>query len=269
MKAAAEHLTPVTLELGGKSPAIVHGSYPLRTAAKSITLGKWFNAGQTCIAPDYVLVPEDRVDDLVDALRGEVDAQYPRLRDNADYTSIVNDGHYSRLRGLIDDAVASGARAIELGPTGEDLDGTRKIAPTLLLDVTDDMTVMQEEIFGPVLPIVTFRTLYDAIRYVNDHPRPLALYYFDKDKGRQARVTRETVSGGVSLNSCLLHFGQDDLPFGGVGPSGMGAYHAREGFETFSHKKAVFHQSRINAQSLLAPPYGRTLEGLLRVLMRA
>ena len=268
MRAAAENLTPVTLELGGKSPAIVHESYPIARAAKSIAWGKCANSGQTCIAPDYLLAPAAQIDAFVEALRERVSASYPTLKDNGDYTCIINDEHYQRIRGLIEDAEAKGARKVELNPSRETLDSsTRKIPPTLLLDVNDDMKVMQEEIFGPVLPIVGYGQLADAIAYVNDHPRALTLYYFDDDRGRARHVLEQTVSGGAAINETLLQFGIDDMPFGGIGSSGMGAYHGFEGFETFSNKKGVLYQSRLNATGLLAPPYGRLLEKMLEVLI--
>jgi len=265
MQAAAKNLTPVTLELGGKSPSIVHESYPVEKAADRIASGKWFNAGQTCIAPDYVLVPEAKRDALVEALKAAVTRYYPSLKDDPDYTAIVSQGHWKRLRGYVDDAVARGAKAVEINPKSEKLEGdTRKFVPTLLLDVNDEMTVMQEEIFGPVLPIVTYRTLEDALRYVNDRPRPLALYYFDMDGARVHDVLERTISGGACINDTNLHFAVEDLPFGGVGPSGIGSYHGPEGFETFSHKKAVFMQSRWNGAALIAPPFGARIEKMLK-----
>ncbi len=271
MQAAAKNLTPVTLELGGKSPTIVHESYPIAKAAERIASGKWFNAGQTCIAPDYLLVPEAKRDALVAAIQSVVAKFYPTLKDNNDYSAVVNEVHYKRLTGYLTDAVARGAKKIEVNPKGEKLDGdgrdTRKIAPTMLLDVNDDMTVMQDEIFGPILPIVTYRTLDEAVQYVNDRPRPLALYYFDFDSERARDVLERTVSGGAAVNETVMHFAVDDLPFGGVGPSGMGAYHGFEGFETFSHKKAVFYQARWNGAGMMAPPYGERVEKLLKMLI--
>jgi coniferyl-aldehyde dehydrogenase len=268
MRAAAENLTPVTLELGGKSPVIVDEAYPVDRAAARIAAGKWFNAGQTCIAPDYVLVHESRVDSMVEELRACVARYYPTLEDNPDYTAIINERHTQRLLRLLEDARDRGARSVDLNPAGTPLGAaSRKIAPTLLLDVTDAMAVMQEEIFGPVLPIVPYRTLGAAIEYVNERPRPLALYVFDTDRAHADRVLERTVSGGACVNETLLHFTVDDLPFGGVGPSGMGAYHGREGFDTFSHKKAVFHQARLNGASMLAPPFGERHDRLLDRLL--
>jgi coniferyl-aldehyde dehydrogenase len=270
MKAAAENLVPVTLELGGKSPTIVHESFPVQLAATRIAFGKWCNAGQTCIAPDYVLISVARRDALVKQLVRVTRKSYPRIRDNPDYTSIVSMHHYERLRALVADAEERGARKIEIKADGEEIpDQAHRLPPTLLLDVRDDMKVMQEEIFGPILPIMTYWSLDDAIRYVNQHPRPLALYYFDSVRARSRDVLLRTTSGGVALNNVALHSFVDDLPFGGVGPSGMGAYHSFDGFETFSHKKGVFLQSRLNASGLLAPPYGERLNKLLKVLIGA
>jgi coniferyl-aldehyde dehydrogenase len=268
MQAAAKNLTPVTLELGGKSPTIVHESYPLDRAADRIAAGKWFNAGQTCIAPDYVLVPESKRDALVAALQATLRRYYPTLRDNPDYSAVINQSHFQRLRGYVEDAAARGAQVIEVKPDNEMSSGdTRKFVPTLLLNVDDSMTVMQEEIFGPVLPIVTYRTLEDAMQYVNARPRPLALYYFDHDAARVDQVLRRTVSGGACVNETNLHFAVEDLPFGGVGPSGMGSYHAFEGFETFSHKKAVFRQARWNGAALVVPPYGQRVARVFKFLL--
>lgn len=268
MRAAAENLVPVTLELGGKSPTIVHESYPVEKAAQRIAWGKWANAGQTCVAPDYLLVPRAQLDAYVTAISDAAAKAYPTLENNHDYTSIINDRHYDRLRRLVDDAVAKGARKLELNAGGETLPrSARKFVPTILLDVHDDMTVMQEEIFGPVLPVVPYDKLEDAIKYVNERPRPLALYYFDRDTARVNQVLQKTTSGGASINETMLHFAIDDLPFGGVGPSGMGAYHGQHGFDTMSHKKAVFLQARWNLANMLAPPFGERAEKMLASLI--
>jgi coniferyl-aldehyde dehydrogenase len=271
MKAAAENLVPVTLELGGKSPTIVGKDFNMKTAAERILAGKLLNAGQTCIAPDYVMVPAGSRDAFVEACKEAVAKMYPTLLKNPDYTSVVNDRHFARLTGLVEDAKTRGARIVEMNPAGETLDaasGTRKLAPTLVLDPKEDMAVMQEEIFGPVLPIVTYQSLDEAIDYVNDHPRPLALYFFSHDKQATDRVLNETISGGVSINETVMHVAQDDLPFGGIGPSGMGAYHAREGFDSFTMKKPVFRQSRVNTTGLLRPPYGKLIDRMLKFLVR-
>jgi coniferyl-aldehyde dehydrogenase len=267
MRAASENLVPVTLELGGKSPTIVAKDFSVTSAADRIMAGKLFNAGQTCIAPDYVLVPEGSLDAFVEGCKAAVGKMYPTLAKNPDYTSIVNDRHLARLQGYVRDARERGAKLVECNPAGESFDGTRKMVPTLVLDATDDAMVMQEEIFGPILPVRTYKTLDDALGYVNDHPRPLALYLFSHDRVTTDRVLAETISGGVTVNETMLHVAQDDLPFGGVGPSGMGHYHAREGFLAFTKQKPVFRQSRINTTGLLRPPYGKTVDALLKFLV--
>jgi len=268
MRAASENLVPVTLELGGKSPTIVGTDFNPRVAAERIVAGKTFNAGQTCVAPDYVMVPSGKREAFVEACKTSMAKMFPTLEKNPDYTSIVNDKHYARVRSYVDDAKAHGATIVELNPASESLDpGTRKVALTLVLDATDDMLCMQEEIFGPVLPVRTYEKLDEAIAYVNEHPRPLALYYFRHDSRSIDRVLSETVSGGVTINETMLHAVQDDLPFGGVGWSGMGQYHGHEGFETFSKKKPIFRQARLNTRGLLLPPYGKMLDRLLAVLI--
>jgi coniferyl-aldehyde dehydrogenase len=273
MKAAAENLVPVTLELGGKSPTIVGPDFSAKTAAERIVAGKLFNAGQTCIAPDYVMLPAGMRESFVSACKTAVARMYPTFDKNPDYTSIISDVHFARLRGYVEDAKSRGANLVELNPSGEATGpesaaaGARKFVPTLVLEPTDEMLVMQEEIFGPILPILTYQKLDDAIAYVNDHPRPLALYFFSHDTAATDRVLRETVSGGVSINETVLHVAQDDLPFGGVGSSGMGHYHAREGFDSFTKKKPVFRQARVNTTGLLRPPYGKLIERLLKVLI--
>ncbi|MBC2384137.1 hypothetical protein BHE74_00005173 [Ensete ventricosum] len=262
MRAAAEHLTPVTLELGGKSPAIVSADVPLRDAAERIAFGKALNAGQTCVAPDYVLVPEDRVDGFIEAYTKAVRGFYPTLADNPDYTAIINERQLARLNAYVKDATDKGATLIPLYDQGQ----ARRMAHSLLLNVSDDMTVMQDEIFGPVLPIVPYRDLDQAFAYINQRPRPLALYYFGYNKGEQNRVLHETHSGGVCLNDTLLHVAQDDMPFGGIGPSGMGHYHGHEGFLTFSKAKGVLVKQRLNAAKLIYPPYGKSIQKLIQKL---
>ena len=266
--AAAPNLTPVTLELGGKSPAIVAPDYPLATAAARIAAGKLLNAGQTCIAPDYVLLPTAAREGFVQALRAYVQQHYPALRDTPDYTSIVSERQYARLKNLVDDARAKGATVVTL--PGEDAhDPARRVfAPTLLLDVDDGMAVMQEEIFGPILPLVGYGAIEEALAYVNRHPQPLALYHFDHDRARTERVLDQTLAGGVSVNDAVLHIVQSKLPFGGVGPSGMGHYHGHAGFLTFSKQKSVFRQARLSSLALLRPPYGAFAERMLKFLTR-
>jgi acyl-CoA reductase-like NAD-dependent aldehyde dehydrogenase len=269
MRAAAENLTPVTLELGGKSPAIVGPDYPIEAAAERILVGKLMNAGQTCIAPDYALVPAARLREFVDAARRVVAACYPDPLRSPDYSSIIDARHFARLAGYIDEAQAQGAEVLMLGPTGVAPDaGTRRIPPTLLVGAPDSCRVMREEIFGPILPVIPYASFDDALAYVNARPRPLALYCFDRDESRIRRVLTETVAGGVTLNDTILHIAQDDLPFGGVGPSGMGQYHGYDGFLAFSKQKGVFRQARVNAMALFKPPYGKTFERLIAFLLR-
>lgn len=262
MRAAAENLTPVTLELGGKSPAIVSADVPLKDAAQRIAWGKTLNAGQTCIAPDYVLVPQDRVEGFIDAYRQAVHGFYPTLTDNPDYTAIISERQVARLEHLQTDATLKGARLIPLYAQGQG----QRMPHALLLDVNDDMQVMQDEIFGPLLPVVAYSTLAQALAYINARPRPLALYYFGYDKAEQQRVIQDTHSGGVCINETLLHVAIDDLPFGGVGHSGMGHYHGHEGFLTFSHAKGVLIKQRWNSSLTIYPPYGRQLVRLIQKL---
>ncbi len=262
MRAAAENLVPVTLELGGKSPAIISADVPMLDAAERIAFGKTMNAGQTCVAPDYVLVPEGRVEEFVDTYRQVVQRFYPKLENNPDYTAVINERQLARLKSYISDAESKGAQVIRL----YDKDQERRMAQCLLLNTSDDMKVMQDEIFGPLLPVVPYRGIEQAFGYVNDRPRPLALYYFGYDKGEQERVLVETHSGGVCINDTMLHVAQDDMPFGGVGPSGMGHYHGHEGFLTFSKAKAVLIKQRFNGARLIYPPYGKPLQKLVQKL---
>ena len=268
MRAAAENLTPVTLELGGKSPAIVGRGIAIEEAADRILYGKCLNAGQTCIAPDYVLVPEERIEAFAAAARKTVAAMYPRMRDNRDYTAIIDSRHRERLAGYLDEARLRGARVDEINPAGEDFAGSAKMPPALVFGAPAETALMSEEIFGPILPVIPYRTLDEAIDYVNARPRPLALYVFDHDAANVERVLAETISGGVTVNETILHIAQDELPFGGVGASGMGEYHGRAGFETFSKRKSVFYQSRFNALKMLRPPYGARFEALMKLLSR-
>ncbi len=268
MRAASQNLTPVTLELGGKSPAIVGRSFDIAGAAEKIMFGKCLNAGQTCIAPDYALVPEERIEDFVAAARASVARMYPRLADNRQYSSIVNARHRERLRALVDEARQGGERVEEINPACEDLSRSPRMAPHLVISPKPTLRLMREEIFGPILPVVGYRELGEAIAFVNARPRPLALYVFDRDPRAISRVIDETISGGVTVNETFLHIAQDDLPFGGVGESGMGEYHGRAGFETFSRRKAVFHQPRFNLLGLFRPPYGPRFERLMRLIAR-
>ncbi len=266
--AAAENLTPVTLELGGKSPAIVDASADLALVAPRLAAGKLLNAGQTCIAPDYALVPEAKLEAFVAAIASAVRSLYPDPLRGGDYTSIVDERHYARLTGLVEDARAQGARIVTL-PAGAAADpATRRIPPTLVIGASDRMQVMREEIFGPILPIETYATLDDAIARVNARPRPLALYVFGEDRVARMRVLHGTTAGGVTVNDTLWHFAHEELPFGGVGASGIGAYHGEAGFRTFSHLKGVFVQPRLSAAKLLHPPYGAAFDKVLALLKR-
>ena len=266
MAAAAPNLTPLTLELGGKSPALIADDYPIERAAARIATGKWFNGGQTCIAPDYVLVPKGKRDALVKALRAEVLARYGEHFENVgDYARIINDGQYARLKGYLDDAKQRGIEKVTLA--GHPDPAQRLMPPTLLLDPGDDATVMQEEIFGPLLPIKSYRTLDEAIAYINAHDRPLALYPFSDDKATVEKILHHTLAGGVSVNDTLFHFAITDLPFGGVGPSGMGAYHGRAGFDAMSKQLPVLWQARRTGGDLLKPPYSKA-KWLLDLIVR-
>jgi len=268
MRSASENLTPCTLELGGKSPAIVHRDFPQQTAAERIMSGKLLNAGQTCIAPDYVMVDADKRDEFVRHAAAAVTAMYPKLVANPDFSRVISRDQYRRLRGLVDDARAKGAVAMEINPAQETANEDNRVFPPVFLwNVSDEMTVMREEIFGPVLPLVTYRSVDEAIDYVNAHPRPLALYYFDNSSKRVETVLARTISGGVTINDTLFHIAQNELPFGGVGPSGMGAYHGFDGFETFSKKKGVFLQSRFNTLGFLRPPYGNLARRMADLLI--
>ena len=266
MQAAAANLTPVTLELGGKSPVIVHRGADLGVAVERVAWGKCLNAGQTCVAPDYVLIPRDLEERFVTDLLARIRSFYPSFADNPDYTAIINPHHHRRISQLVEQAEQAGARVRPASP--EDLSHTRKYMPTVVQGMPLDGHLMTDEIFGPVLPVIPYDDLEEAIRFVNARPRPLALYYFDRDAGRIEAVLERTISGGVCVNEVAMHVGQDDLPFGGIGPSGLGAYHGREGFQTFSHAKAVFHQRKVRFTQLFNPPYGRAVGLFLRAVLR-
>ena len=269
MAAAAANLTPVTLELGGKSPCVIGPDFPLPLAAARIASGKWLNAGQTCIAPDYLLLPDASREAFIAALRANVQERFPVVAGNRDYTAVINDIEYRRLRGYLDEASARGVKIIELVSLDRaTADAERLIAPTLAIDPPDDLALMREEIFGPILPLKGYRTLDEAIAYINARPRPLALYHFDNDRARVERMLDRTVAGGVSINDTVMHFAQDRLPFGGVGPSGMGHYHGRDGFLTFSHQKSVLRQARLSSMALFKPPYRGLADRLVKFLTR-
>ncbi|MEM1052049.1 MAG: coniferyl aldehyde dehydrogenase [Pseudomonadota bacterium] len=264
MEAASQNLVPVTLELGGKSPVIMGKSADFEKAGERIALGKMLNAGQICLAPDYMYVPEDKQDDAVHGVVQGATNMYPTALKNDDYSSIVSDRHFERLQGMVEDARGKGAEVIEVNPAGEDFANAnqRKMPLTILKNANDEMQAMQEEIFGPVLPVKTYRALDEAVDYVNENDRPLGLYYFGEDKSEQERVLTRTISGGVTTNDVIFHVSMEDLPFGGVGPSGMGSYHAVEGFKEFSHARAVYHQPKIDIAKLggFKPPYGKATQ---------
>lgn len=264
MRAAAENLTPVTLELGGKSPTIISEKADMDEAIQPIVFGKAFNAGQTCIAPDYILCPSNRVEHFVDRFQHFFAEMYPTLKRNKDFTSIVDKRQYARLQSYLDDAREKGATIIECNHADEDLQsGTRKMAVHLVLNATEDMLVMQEELFGPILPIIATESLDDALDFINDRPSPLALYYFGADKKEQDYVLDQVRAGGVCINDTISHFAQEDLHFGGIGESGMGSYHGQQGFLTFSHAKSVFCKNHFNSTKFAYPPFGTAIHKAL------
>ncbi len=259
MKAASENLVPLTLELGGKSPVVVSKSSKIKETATRVMQGKTMNAGQICLAPDYALVPEESIDEFVQATVDVTSEMYPDMKDNEDFTSIINQKHYDRIQGYIADAKDKGADIVEINPSNEDFSQQphHKIPPTIILNPTEDMQVMQEEIFGPVLPVKTYKDVSETVDYINSKDRPLGLYYFGEDSKEKDYVLDNTTSGGVTVNDVISHITMEDLPFGGVGPSGMGSYHGYDGFKEFSHAKSVYKQSWINLNKLagLVPPY--------------
>ncbi len=261
-RAAAETLTPVTLELGGKSPAIVGPDFDPARAARTIAQGKLFSAGQTCIAPDYALVPQEHVEAFAAAAIEAASTLYP-AGPNPDYTAIVSDRHFARLECMLSDAAAAGARVLRSPAPG----GPRRMAPAVVLDAPLDSALMTEEIFGPILPVIGYRTLDEAIAFVSARPRPLALYPFTHDRATLARVMERTISGGVAINTVIVHCIQEDLPFGGVGASGMGAYHGRDGFRRFSHARGVYQARGFSPLEFLAPPYRRKMRLALRAML--
>lgn len=267
MRAASENLVPVTLELGGKSPTIVSDSVDINDAAEKIIMGKSMNAGQLCISPDYCFVPASRMEAFITVCRETIARHFPRIVDNPDYVSMINERHFERIKGYLDDAQGKGARIEALNPANENWreSSANKIPLHLVVDPSDDMVCMQNEIFGPILNLKSYRNVDECINYINAQPRPLALYYFGKDKDEQQQVTDQTIAGGMTVNDVAMHYACDDLPFGGIGPSGMGNYHGFEGFKTFSHAKSVFKQGFVNLSKLAGtlPPYGDKLENML------
>ncbi|MFA7305355.1 MAG: coniferyl aldehyde dehydrogenase [Hyphomicrobium sp.] len=267
MKKAAENLVPVTLELGGKSPVVLGPDADIETAAMRIAYGKLANAGQTCIAPDYVLVPDKNAETFLSAYRASVATLYPNGIASDTYTSIISTRHLDRLRDLVADAKKKGARIVDVAPSTDARNESRKFTPVVILGATSDMAIMREEIFGPVLPVVTYRNIDGAIAFINDRPRPLALYYFGGDGEARRNVLARTTSGNVTINDTLMHYVQNALPFGGIGGSGMGAYHGPEGFKSFSHAKGIFEQSRWNLGGTLRPPFDRLTDMAIRYLL--
>ena len=259
MKAASENLVPLTLELGGKSPVVIGKKAKIKETAQRVMQGKTMNAGQICLAPDYAFVPEERIDEFVQASVDVASEMFPEIKDNDDYTSIINQRHHDRIKSYIEDAKQKGADVVEINPANEDFShqSHHKIPPTLVLNPSDDMKIMQEEIFGPILPIKTYKDVAESVSYINSKDRPLGLYYFGEDKKEKDFVLKNTTSGGVTINDVISHIQMEDLPFGGVGPSGMGSYHGYDGFREFSHAKAVYKQTSLNLMKLggLIPPY--------------
>ena len=264
--AAAANLVPVTLELGGKSPTIVCPGYDLARAARSIAFGKFVNAGQTCIAPDYVLVPEGKERALADALMAQVQRSYPAIAGNDDYSGLISERHRRRLADAIEAARQAGATVLSHEEEGARAEG--KIGPTILLGAPDSSLFLTEEIFGPVLPILPYRNLDEAIAFVAARERPLALYCFSNSRREQRQVLDGAISGGVTLNGTLMHVAQENLPFGGVGASGIGAYHGHEGFKRFSHARAVHRIGFVNVFERLGPPWGKMAKSLGRRLAK-
>lgn len=264
MRAAAANLTPVTLELGGKSPTILSDDTNMDEAVQSIVFGKAFNAGQTCVAPDYILCPSNRVEHFIDRFQHYFSEMYPTLKHNGDFTSIVDNRQYARLQSYLDDAREKGATIIECNHADEDMqNGTRKMPIHIVLNASDDMLVMQEELFGPILPIIPINSLDEGLEYINDRPSPLALYYFGSNKKEQDYVLDQVRAGGVCINDTISHFAQDDLHFGGIGESGMGSYHGEQGFLTFSHAKSVFCKNHFNSTKFAYPPFGTLIHKAL------
>lgn len=269
MAAASKNLVPVILELGGKSPVLVHPSSDMADVAQRLAVGKLWNAGQTCVAPDYMFLPKGKTAEFMEHFEHYVTEMYPHIRDNQDYTAIINDKQYRRLQGYLEDARERGANIIEINPQSENVAATRKMAPTVLTNVSPDMQIMQNEIFGPVLPILEYDQIDDVIEFINSRPRPLALYYFDFDQARADYVAQRTHSGHFGINTVLTHVAQDDLPFGGVGASGMGKYHGPEGFFSLSHERSVMSNPKLYSLKFILPPFDKPIHRLIsKTLLR-
>ena len=273
LAAASRNLVPVTLELGGKSPVVISRGADLEKSIGRIMLGKTLNAGQICLAPDYLMVPEEKLQDVIEAAKTAVTNMYPSILDNPSYTSVINERHFSRLNDYLAEAQERGQTILPINPAGEDFSsqqGTLKIPPTLVPQPADDLKMMEEELFGPLLPIRTYSNFEETIDYINSKPRPLAAYYFGEDAAEENALVSRTTSGGVCVNDVVMHVAQEELPFGGVGPSGMGAYHGQKGFQTFSHAKSVYRQSNFNIGKLggMLPPYSKATENTIKMQLK-
>jgi len=265
MSAAANHLTPVTLELGGKSPTIIDSDCDLEKAAQRIMLGKLINAGQTCVAPDYILIPENMEDEFIQYAKKAAAKYYPDWQ-NKDFTSIINEKEYARQQKMVSEM--GDKYRIEPLLEGNDQDASRKICPRIVVNPDPSTLCIKEEIFGPLLPMITYKDLAEAIDYVNNGERPLALYIFSNNKNHVNQILTQTHSGGVAVNECILQTALETLPFGGIGPSGMGHYHGIDGFKTFSKAKSIFYQSKINGAGLLTPPYQGFTKKLIALITK-
>jgi coniferyl-aldehyde dehydrogenase len=272
MRAASENLVPVTLELGGKSPVIISKKSNFDVSVNRVMAGKTMNAGQICLAPDYVFIPKDKKEDFISQSKKVVTEMYPSLKDNPDYTSVINQRHYDRLQGYVNEAKEKGFEVIEINPSNEDFNqqAHHKIPPTLIVDPDDSLSVMKEEIFGPILSVKTYDSIEDTVDYINSKDRPLGLYYFGDDKEEMQNILENTTSGGVTINDVVFHVGQDNAPFGGVGPSGTGSYHGIEGFKNFSHTKTIYTQSKFDGLfGLFRPPFGAKAQSAIKGQIKA
>jgi coniferyl-aldehyde dehydrogenase len=273
MQSASQNLVPVTLELGGKSPVVIGNSADMRVSAKRIMFGKTLNAGQICLAPDYVIVHKDKKEEFIKEAENAIKEFYPSIKDNDDYSSIINERHYNRINSLVDDAKEKGAHINQINPSSEDFSQQQfyKIPPTIVTNTTDDMKIMNEEIFGPVLPVIEYDDLNEALSTINSKDRPLGLYYFGSDKSEESKIMNNTSSGGVTINNVVGHIQQKDLPFGGVGPSGMGRYKSYDGFKNFSNPRAFYKDVGFKFDKLfdgIRPPYTKSIENLLKSLLK-
>ncbi len=262
MRAAADNLTPVTLELGGKSPVIIAPDMPIDTAVERLIFGKCLNAGQICVAPDYILCPKEQVEEFILSYQKQFQAMYSDKQQNADYAHVINSTQHSRLLSWLDDAVSKGAKVVPANGQ-EIVRDSRALATQLVTETTDDMLIMQQEIFGPILPIISYEDISETIDYINQRPRPLALYIMSFDTETQQHLLTQTHSGGVCINETIFHVAADDAPFGGIGDSGMGQYHGKEGFLTFSKAKTVLSRGKLNIGKLVHPPYGGFIQKLM------